>query len=71
MDTFREKEVMRQTEEVQKVVQQLEQLGHNLEATKQEAMVGRELIKEGTEGGNSLPPSYRPSTTRKRCWSGR
>lgn len=38
VDTFREKEVMRQTEEVQKVVQQLEQLGHNLEATKQEAM---------------------------------
>ena len=43
MDTFREKEVMHQAEEVQKVVLQLEELGHKLEATKQEAMVSRGL----------------------------
>ena len=59
VDAFREREVVQQVEEVQKVVAQLEQLGHNLEAAKQEAMVGRGLTggAKGPGASSLLFPS--------------
>ncbi len=39
VDVFQEREVPRQLEEIQKAVEQLDILGRNLEASKEEAMV--------------------------------